>query len=334
MSEAPANNNRLKMQIPHHPATPAPPMGHDVDTVWISVEGSFGPDHLVGMGDYSRTDGDVGWLSSKACPANGLRFRVSPSELFVQIPSVLKLVRGTNATAFSVDTVEEALRLVADTARVTFDDLLEAKVRRLDIGANVPVPRPVGVYTSAIEPPPRWEMRVAKRGSVVVGTKSNEIGVYDKRSQTELRGLPVDSGYGNGPLARVERRFKGKVDRQLGLPVVAGSLLDPEFLDKLGSRLVADVSKVPFRARALPRVVQTTSDLMYGLAVRGLAACGGVPVVMREIDAARAEGDVTTNQGARLRKRVREIQSRERTQDPDDVGREFVDAVRNAVGRQ
>ena len=334
--DRPSDNNPPSLQdLQLHGAVG---LGADVDTVWFGLEGPYSPSTLLGFPNVVVSGDGKDWTSSSVLfpkefgSLSGLELTARPGSLFVKVPSVPKFATGTNAVPFDSGHLEAVVQGVAELVGLTADDVLAGRVFRVDVGANVPVPRPVALYTAALEPPARWRKKVDKAGSVVVGTKRSQIAVYDKREQCEKRGMAVAGVYGDGPLARVERRFLSQVDRQIGQRATVGSLFDPDVLAALGARLVEDVTRIPFRPRLLPRTCHTPTQLVAVLAAHGIETMGGAPAVLSSIDAARVAGDLTSNQATRMRGRVRDIGEGERDRDPDDLGRELQRAVAAVVG--
>ena len=310
----------------------AGPLGHDIDTVHFRIDGSFGQDCLRGLDDYGMFMGDTGaWLHSRARHRN-VRLQASPSSVRGQ-GSLSVLTMGSNATPFDHDLLAHALADLAAALAVDFDELAAASVRRLDVGANVPLDRPVAHVTGTMVHPPRRRLVSYGTGSAAVVTDRRQVFVYDKRAEQKAKKHGhVSAAYGTGPLARIEHRLMNRVDDQLHRPVTLGALLDPEFFADLGRQLVAEAEALRFEPAVPWKMCARTSELTLWLAGHGIERVGGLNSVLDAIEESKNQGVATTDQARALRRKAHTIAEAARADDPDDVGREFVDAVRAAVG--
>ena len=310
-----------------------PPTGHDLDTVRLRLDGSFGPDFLHGFDDYTETYGDVGWLSSHGRSRN-LVLAVTPSKLSVK-GSLASFVSGTNAAPFDHGTLVAGLEELAGDLGLQLSVLLLARVMRLDVGVNVPWSGPVDEVTGALVavPPERLQPR-GPRASTAVGHTTRELYVYDKRAERGRR--PVDPVYGDGPLMRVELRYLKKVDRQLKRSVTLGTLCDPSFYGELGRRLEAAADAAPFRRGARPRAARTKTELIDTYAALGLAATGGPHAALSAIETDRragrlGDGSAGTKRAYTLRGEVERLRTLDGVAHEVDVASDFRRAVRRAL---
>ena len=334
-SAAPAYSN------PHSGWNPSPvseqaasggPFGHDIDTVHFRVDGSFDQDCLSGLDKHEMLMGDTGsWLYSTARYRN-IRLTASPSSIR-GCGSLAVLTMGSNATPFDHHLLAVALGDFSAALGIDSDILLAGSLRRLDVGANVPLSRPVAEVTGAMVRPPRRRLVTHGPASVEVVTHRHRFAVYDKRAERKAKkGGHVSPVYGPGPVARVESRHMSRVDDQLRRPVTLGSLLDPAFFDDLGRRLIADTHALCFEPSVPWKMLSLPSELGDWLAAQGMERVGGLEAVLEIIEESKRQGVAVGHQPRALRKKARTIAEAARADDPEDVGREFVAAVRTAVG--
>ena len=330
--DAAADSNRADRRSDVPPRADAGPTGHDVDTVRLRLDGSFGPGVLRAFDDYVEEVGDVGWLRSRVRYRN-LRLRATPSVLRIE-GSLAALLAGTNAAPFDHGALRPALEALAADLSIPLPVLLLARVMRLDVGANVPWPGPVEEVAGALvaRPPARLVPRRPWSSEVELSTR--QFAVYDKRRERGRR--PVHPAYGDGPLARVELRFVDDVDRQFRRPVTLGLLLDPGFFDELGGRLVAEAEAAHFRRATRLPAVRVPTELRDAYAALGIAAAGGVDAAYHAVAVARAEGqlgegDRATKRAYALRREVDRLWTRGDATEEVDVGPAFRKAVRRAV---
>lgn len=319
--------------------------GHDVDTVHLRIDGSFGRGVLHGLDDYTETlDAGGGWLKTTARKGN-MRITATPSSIRIK-GSLAVLLSGTNAAPFDHTAVLPVLRrALRDFERVVMsvggticDGLLSAAVTRLDFGINVALGKEVGDVERVVSAmtagrPARLVPHRPHSAEVVLTTR--RLAVYDKRRERGRR--PVDEAYGDGPVARVELRLVKDVARQLGRPsLTLRDLLDPGLFAELGRRLVEEVDGTPFRRTVRFPDVQTPTALRDACAALGVETAGGPDAVRAAVDAERAsgrlgEGKRGTDRASALRREVDRIWTHTGVAVEADVGAAFRSAVRRAV---
>ena len=304
--------------------------GHDIDTVRLRLDEPLDPAVLRGLDDYREVQGDVSLLKTTAKLRN-LHLQVTPASVRIQ-NSVAVFVHGNNAEPFDHDAVRPAFEEVADVLGVPVDVFLGARVMRLDVGVNVPLPMPVVEITGRMEPRSPSRLHQDGRASVRVGTSTTELAVYDKRAERGRRGVHLS--YGDGPLARIELRYMKKVSRAFGKPVTAGRLAEQAFYEELGDRLVAHVDKAPFRRITRPVTPTTPTELRKALAFQGIEAGGGLPAVLAAIEADAAAGRITSKKASPLRQEARRLAAQGAPDLAADPIPAFLAAVHAAVYTQ
>ena len=309
------------------------PTGHDIDTVHLRLDGSFGPDLLQGFDDYSECVGDVGWLWSKAQCRN-LRLMVTPSALRIR-GSMAVFVSGTNAAPFEHLALLPAL---ADLARdLGLSDLLLARVMRLDTGVNVPWQGPIEEVVGALTAVPPVRLVPFRPASAAVSLTTRQLAIYDKRAERGQR--PVDPSYGDGSLMRVELRYIKDVDRQLGRPVTLGLLCARTFYGELGGRLVAEAEGVQFQRTGRFPGAEVPTDRRDAYAALGIAANGGVEAAYSAVEVDRQSGHLgdgtkATRQAYAHRRMIDRIWTQSGAAEEINIGPAFREAVQRAVRNQ
>lgn len=300
--------------------------GHDIDTFAASTQDLPDPSVLKGLDLYSEHRSDIGVFEHRA-QFRGLRFRLSDSLLRID-GSLAAFVMGSNAEPFEHGLVRVALGEVADVLALPVDVIRDARVTRLHIGVNVPMP--VAEITGAMIAVPPFRRQDRGRASTSVGHTTRAVYIYDKRAQRGTQ--PVHDSYGSGPLARVELQYNRNVAQQLRRPVTLGLLADRSVYEDLGDRLMEAVEAVPLRSHPRVGMPTTPTELCRAYAPIGIEADRGFEAVFADIDTALARGELTPNQASALRCTIRHMITKgtRRRAGPGRAA-DFYHAVRSAV---
>ena len=320
-------------------------LGHDIDTVHLRVDGSYGRGVLRGLDDYTeKLDEGGGWLKTTARYGN-VRIMATPSAIRIK-GSLAVLLSGTNAAPFGHASVVPALRralrdfdrTVASVGGTICNGLLSAAVTRLDFGVNVVLGEELDAADDVVSAmtarrPARLIPHRSHSAEVVLTTR--RIAVYDKRRERGRRS--VHESYGDGPVVRVELRLVKDVARQLSRPTLSlRDLLGIDLFAELGQRLVRAVDEVPFRRSVRFPGVRTPTELRDAYAARGIESSGGPDIALTTVDADRVAGRLGddkrgTDRASALRREIDRIWERTGIAVEADIGTAFRAAVRRAV---
>ena len=295
----------------------------DYDTVKAIIN-ALPPAHVLERSERTvlTEGGEVDHHQLSHC---GLKLKVWPSYVLVE-GSLTKAIHGTNATRLDLSLIPELLEDMASFLEIPLQDVRDARVRRLDVGLNLPLQRSLREVTGAIGAPPRMEMARYGKASVAATNTRRQLAFYDKRlEQRKKKGL-VDPRYGSAPLLRIEQRYLRDVDDQLGEEVTLGKLCDRDFHQRVGRRLQQAIFDLPLRRH----IIHTggVRGLVSGYAVRGIEAEGGLDVALRSVDAAHEAGTLTRHQATAMRTKLRTVVSDPALVEPSPVVEELLAAVR------
>ena len=149
-------------------------------------------------------------------------------------------------------------------------DLGGAHVSRVEVTADLALPRPPACYLALLGERPRRQ-RVEYGGtSVSYRTERRWLTFYDKSAERENRGKAALESH----TIRAELTYRKRVRHQTGAaaPVTLADLHAPRFLRHLASLWLAEVEAVPLRRLPLP--FDGAADLLRSLALAGLSIYG------------------------------------------------------------
>lgn len=306
--------------------------GHDIDTIALRIDEPLDPSVLRHLDHYEEHQGDIGWLRSTARIRN-LYLTATASSLRIR-NGLATFISGTNAAPFDHGAVLPAFAEIADAIGLPLSSVLDGRVTVLHVGVNVPVTVPVEAITGSMEAIPPYRLSDRGRASTEVGHTTRGLYVYDKRAERGQRS--VHPCYGDNPLARVEHRFKRKLDAQFGRPVTAGLLCDRSFYEELGDHLIEAVDAQPFRRRPRIGSPQTPTELYKAYARLGIETAGGFDAALKAVDVdlrtgSLGENESAANRASRLRTCLRGLRVCPEYSEPLDIAAEFRRAVRVAV---
>ena len=306
--------------------------GHDIDTVALRIYEPIEPSVLRHLDHYEERRGDIGWLRSTARLRN-LHLTATASGLRIR-NGLAAFISGTNAAPFDHDAVLPAFAEIADAVGLPLSSVLAGRVTVLHVGVNVPVTVPVEAITGSMVAIPPSRLSARGRASTEVGHTTRGLYVYDKRAERGRRG--VHPCYGDGPLSRVEHRYKKKLDVQFGRPVTAGRLCDRSFYEELGVRLVEATDALAFRRPSRIGAPQTPTELYRAYAHLGIEAAGGFEAALDAVGldlrtGKLGENEAATNRASRLRTCLRGLRVCPEHSEPLDIAVEFRRAVHAAV---
>ena len=202
--------------------------------------------------------------------------------------------QGANLPDLPFPQVAPALASIELDLGLPLGALLDARVTRLDIGANLPVSRPVEEYTAALRPPPRHtEVRV--RDTAYFKTETRELALYDKIAEAIRRGTPIPEAFRDTHGLRYELRLR-RVSRELGRLVTAGMLAEPAFQEELRAEWLRRFDTVRFAPAVRIERPVDVKGLREELAARGVEATGGTAAAVHAVRVAEASGVLTRHQ--------------------------------------
>lgn len=277
----------------------------DYDTVQASIA-AVPPPCVLNQSDEIVTGSD-GVIRRHVLGYRILRVTVLPTRTVIS-GSITRAIHGTNATRLDLTLVRPLLEDVAAFLQIPLHDVLEASVRRLDVGVNLTLAHPIHEVTGAICPAPRMRTARFAEASVAVVNTRRQLAFYDKRKERarKQKGF-VDPRYGDGHLLRIEHRYLKGVDKQVGERVTLGRLCDADFHRHVGRLLRDAVLSLALRRNRRVDYQSGVRGLVGAYALHGVDALGGLDAALMGIKAAQDAGTLTRSQACAMRKKLREL---------------------------
>lgn len=175
------------------------------------------PLHLTNRGER--------WLKEEYCIEGNcgrLKVSVNPRGMFVQIDSMGKYLYGDFMHDFSFGDVERTFRIIAEKLGISFDQLRNAKVRRLDVAVDIQTERSPAIYINQLLSLPRYDKLTFTHG-ITFKTDRKELALYDKGVKEKITDRNI---------LRYELRIH-KIKQVFGQDVEISRLCDPTFWNGL-----------------------------------------------------------------------------------------------------
>ncbi|WP_153042826.1 phage/plasmid replication domain-containing protein [Rufibacter ruber] len=166
-------------------------------------------------------------IGSKGILGENLRIYYSNGCLSIK-GSISRLHLGDNVNILQHSQLTEAFKRIEKELRV---DLGEAKIKRLDLAANIEVPIKVNEYYRLLGSS-KYYNRFVEKGSLYYNSGSRKMVFYDKRKEAKIKGHPAN-------LMRFEVRWlkeylKSWSKKTLGYPdLLVNDLLNPSTYNQL-----------------------------------------------------------------------------------------------------
>lgn len=209
------------------------------------------------------------------------------------------------------------------------------RLTKLEIAADLVLPRPVGEYVATLEDVPRAIPHRVGYTTAFYKTQETELRVYDKAAELVASGEDVPEEWLGAHVARVEFALRsGGVPRALGHwkdqegLVRAGLLANPEFRDELAAFWAERARSLRFRRVARPDQPATRpADRVKWLAVRGMEAEGGLRAAIQSVDSDIAAGHLEPTAAKAHRRALRDLALHPAYSAASDLESEFAAAV-------
>lgn len=218
-----------------------------------------------------------------------------------------RFLHGANTVPLSLDGAEQLLGMIADGLRLPSDRVRHAQVTRLDLAADLVLPRPPIEYTQALIEVPRTNALRLGPASVLFKTTQRELAFYDKGAEVQAKGGVLPALLQGRHVLRYELRLKQKLTKHYGQQVRAEDLAAPAFMEKAAMDWADRGASVRFTALGAGLDVSTVHALRESLAAQALIVPGKEQDVLHQISHAAATGDISRQQASRLRMSVRAL---------------------------
>ena len=207
-----------------------------IDTIHFSLPYVRGEEEvLLSSFEYTKTTKKDGifWYT---LTIGNLRVYISISQITVQ-GSLCKFFLGNNLQSLTYNTIPLAIEKLSDTLHLKMDD---AKVTRIDIGANLSMSSPANSYFLILGEYPRFCRLLVSDSSLRYESKhkkqSHSLAFYDKMEEM---------GKGEGYILRYEDRWMKNLQKQLHYPEITGkSLYDEDFYKNTVFQWKGDYEKI------------------------------------------------------------------------------------------
>lgn len=241
---------------------------------------------------------------------------------------------------FDAAAVESCYKALNKTLDLPAGTLESGRLTKLEIAADLFLPRPVSDYARAaddLQGTTPWRI-----GYQTVYHKADkfEVRLYDKVEETLKAGRVLPASFEGKHVGRIEFVLhKGGVPRYLGARkggtgvVCAGLLADPAFRVSLTELWLRRVTSLSFgRLPASDFVAKTATERIRWHAVQHILSVGGLPAELAQLDALAAAGLLTGQRAKDQKEAMRKI-----VRDPGfsataDLNAEVVAAITRVVG--
>ena len=300
------------------------------DTVLIHILSAA----LAAMGAADlRTLLDVSWSrSTSRGPRRGAWWKRAADGLVLSLslPSVLY---SANVSPLALGDVTAALYRVADVLRISAEEVLGARLYRVDLAANLALTRPPALYLPTLLHLPRARRYPFSASSLAFINKTRTLLFYDKARQLAATGRAVPGPLLDRNVLRYELQTKRALTALLA-PVLGPAPVASDLASPAVYRLLVGEWATRYRAVATARPVALGSptgirSLNRSLARVGVAALGATEVIAA-LDALRGVGAVSGDMRGRMRRHVLDLAA-EGAPDAPDLAAEFTVAVEAAV---
>lgn len=295
-----------------------------VDTVTLHVPEAATLD-LAERLEASRAAQNLGTRRGKAGQLLGLQCRLTGHDVFLT-GSLSRLVHGSNARAASPDDIARVLGLIADELGVALSTVLDARVYRLDVAANLVVSRAPADYLPALVHVPRAARNQWTPTSLAFVNKTRQLSFYDKLAEITAKGGEVPEALQGLNVLRYELKLMRQLTKVFDGPVTAVDLTTPDFQARLSQVWFARYQTVRTEPVVELGEPKTIPALTSSLARLGIASVGQ-PRVIAALDGLRAAGAVSADMRGKMRRRVGELMTNPAYVTESDVAVELAAAV-------
>ena len=323
-SGSPRNNQ----DFPALSAMPPTPLdGVGLDTLNVTVDYEVPTAALRTLSNYTTASGEVSHLWKKAEYKN-LTVFVTAGRTKIS-GSVCRFVYGTSLATCGLRELLLALQEISEVLGVPLSVLLDGRLTRIDLAANLVVDHHPRAYVEAMWMPARTRRLDHAPDSVTFKNTLREVNFYAKIAEAP-KTTTVPERYLGEHVLRAEVRFM-RTKKEFDREVSPRLLLDAQFFDGAKERWARHVAAVRLRRDFSLAHPTRASDHRDLYALRGIEATGGPERALKRIDVAQAADVVTPNQAYRQRKWVRQLRLSETLTTESDLATEFYEAVRCAT---
>lgn len=197
---------------------------------------------------------------------------------------------------------------LSDRLQLPLSTVLDGRISRFDLGANLVLTHRVADYIQLTSPPRRMHEVGSGPDSTVFKHGRVDILFYDKVAKVKRRHAHlVPRAWASKNVLRIEVRFKRpalEFKRRLSL----ADLCDDTFWVEAADRWLARTTSVPLAPEVCTvPFAPTPSALRSMCAARGVEASGGRVAVLQRISEARSSGVVTATRAKALRRWVASV---------------------------
>ena len=336
---ATADLSSIREQIAGLPAERGPAHLVVPDGLTIRVPNARVPDDLLlSLPRFTAVSVADGEVVSEAASYRNLYLRNGESGLLVK-GSLYNLAVGLgllpSGSPFGPEATALVLRAVEALLGLGRGALARGRLTRLEVRADLRLPRPVAHYVDACEDDSRLTPWRVGHDTVYHKAAKFEIRFYDKIEETLRRGARLPESYLGAHMARVECVLhRGGVPQFLSAhrdsegAVRAALLADPAFRDDLVELWAGQARRLRFRRVVHPDFVpENATDRARWHAAQHLLSTGGPEAEVARIDADRRGGLLTPQQAKDQKEAVRALCRTPRYTSVPDLGLEYAAAV-------
>ena len=249
--------------------------------------------------------------------------------------SLAKFHYGDNLQKLTRSETEQAIQKLSETLTV---DMKQAKVQRLDIGANFVLSKPCAEYQACLGEIPRMKrstLTSAQGEGVYFQNSKRTLAIYNKVKDCQKLRQPIPEVFQGRHVLRYELRYMKNISAQLKLQTVTAQDLYSEifYIDILnrwrdcyfsinkneGYRMRDDID------------IEKPKDLINYFAAIGIQQLGGTGKVLELLKVSQQSGKLTKQRAYSLRNKVHEITTIPKLVEPNNSIKELDSKVEKAT---
>ena len=230
-----------------------------------------------------------------------LRVRVVDGQTHIS-GSLCKWHFGDNVRTLGKQDIKEAMENLQLELHL---DMGEARVYRIDMGATIPVEKPVGFYLPSLGNANRYKRLELGNETLQYRMNQRTLQFYDKAAEMKHKKQNIPDEFAGSHLLRYELQYKKGIARQLKHEVRVIDLNDGVFMNHLTKRWLSAYHGIRKKRNPRNELPGSWKQMQKAALVSFVERNGGLPSTENAIDAFRQEGRLSSKEATRIKSRLR-----------------------------
>lgn len=289
-----------------------------IDTVGICIDGPPREGLLGALSSVRETYDREREMCTLTGFLGNLKATVRPYETYIQ-GSVSRYLHGTNLADMTWGDVRAGMDKMESVMGLFRH---EARVYRLDVGANLRMEHPAAEVLAVCGRAGRYEKRPYRTG-LEYHLQRRSLLLYDKIEEVQARGETVIEKVREAHILRCEVQFKNRLKDQLGQEVFASTLCEPNFQRRMTGRWKKELDSIRLKRTVQFRETVGTKDVFDYFAARGIEQAGGVEACMAMLEPIKRSSEAGRQRYYRAHRKARRLMQREALTEATEAGAEL-----------